>query len=199
MRASPIKASRGSWSRAVPVSGAALRLTTSIGDEDPMRTGSNCRSRQPRASATAGISLATSPRGLQETEMPSKPDAVKMPSTLKRSPAKAQRTYAETLSNAEREYGVGERASRTAYAALKHSFEKVDDHWEPKAHKGPSDPQAAKSGRAAREGKAESFGGVDLRGHTRQQLLERAARLGVRGRSAMNKQDLARAIARKQG
>ena len=130
--------------------------------------------------------------------MPSKAGGVKIPSTLKRSPAKAQRTYAETLSNAEREYGVGERASRTAYASLKHSYEKVGDHWEPKDHKGPSDPQAARSGRAAREGRSESFGGVDVFGHSRKELLERAARLGIRGRTAMNKEDLARAIARKQ-
>jgi hypothetical protein len=134
----------------------------------------------------------------KEAAMPSKSGRVTMPSTLQRSPAKAQRTYAETLQNAEREYGAGERASRTAYASLKHSFEKVGDHWEPKDHKGPSDPQAAKSGRAAREGRSESFGGVDVMGHSRKALLERAAQLGIRGRSAMNKEDLARAIARKQ-
>ncbi len=56
----------------------------------------------------------------------------KMPSTLKRSPAKAQRTYAKTLESAEREYGPGERAGRTAYAAVKHGFRKVGDHWEAK-------------------------------------------------------------------
>ena len=61
-----------------------------------------------------------------------KPSDIKVPGTLKRSPKKAQRTYAETLAAAENEYGAGERASRTAYASLKHSFEKVGDHWEPR-------------------------------------------------------------------
>lgn len=118
-------------------------------------------------------------------------NATQLPGTLRRSPAKAQRTYAATLENAEREYGRGERASRTAIAALKHSFEKVDDHWEAKKRPGPSDP-------LAEQGAGESFGGVDMLGHTRQELLDRARELGVRGRSAMNKTELARAIAARQ-
>lgn len=55
-----------------------------------------------------------------------------LPSTLKRSPAKAQRTFAKTHDSAVRSYGEGERAHRTAISALKRSFEKVGDHWEPK-------------------------------------------------------------------
>jgi hypothetical protein len=129
---------------------------------------------------------------------PNSPSSIRMPSTLQRSPAKAQRTYAKTLAAAESEYGAGERASRAAYASLKHSFEKVDDHWQPKAVKGPSDPQAAKSGRAARRGKGVSYGGVDAIGQSRQVLYERAKALGIAGRSAMRKDELARAIARKQ-
>jgi hypothetical protein len=124
---------------------------------------------------------------------------VTMPSTLERSSEKAQRTYAETLKHAEAEYGEGERAGRTAYASLKHSFEKVGDHWEEKDRKGPSDAQAAKSGKAARDSKAKSAGGVDERGHSKQELMERAKALDIRGRSSMNKDELARAIARKQG
>lgn len=58
--------------------------------------------------------------------------AGKLPSTLERSPPKAQRTYLQTLKSAEKEYGPGEKASRTAFAALKYSFEKVGDHWVPK-------------------------------------------------------------------
>lgn len=121
-----------------------------------------------------------------------------LPSTLARSPAKAQRTYKETLAAAEREYGPGERASRTAYASLKHSFEKVGDHWEAKDHKGPSDAQAARSGAAARRSTAKTAGGVDARGSSRDALYERARRLGVPGRSTMNKEQLARAIASRQ-
>ncbi len=121
-----------------------------------------------------------------------------MPSTIKRSPEKAQRTWAKSHDSAVEEYGEGERAHRTAFASLKHSFEKVDDHWEKKDHKGPSDPRAKESGRAAREGKGESFGGVDYEGHTKGELLQRAGKLGIKGRSKMSKAELARAIARKQ-
>jgi hypothetical protein len=123
---------------------------------------------------------------------------VDMPSTLERSPDKAQRTYAKTLRSAEKEYGSGERAGRAAYASLKHSFEKVGDHWEPKDQRGPSDPQAAKSGAAARRGRGKTFGGVDVNGQSRQALYERAKALGVPGRSSMNKEELARAVAAKQ-
>jgi cation transport regulator ChaB len=121
-----------------------------------------------------------------------------LPGTLKRSPKKAQETFAKTHDSAVETYGEGERAHRTAFSALKHSFEKVDDHWEPKAEKGPSDPQAARGGRAARNRPRETFGGVDVFGHSKDELYERARRLGVRGRSRMSKEDLAGAIARKQ-
>jgi len=121
-----------------------------------------------------------------------------MPSTLKRSPPKAQRTFEETLDHAEQEYGKGERASRTAYASLKHSFEKVGDHWEPKKRKGPSDPRSAKGGKAAQRGEGATYGGVDAIGHTKQELYERARKLGVEGRSHMDKGQLAAAIAKKQ-
>ena len=56
-----------------------------------------------------------------------------LPSTLQKSPAKAQRTFAKAHDAAVKQYGEGERAHRVAYDALKHSFEKVGDHWEPKA------------------------------------------------------------------
>jgi cation transport regulator ChaB len=121
-----------------------------------------------------------------------------MPDTLKRSPAKAQRTWAKTHDNAVEQYGEGERAHRTAFSALKHSYEKVGDHWEPKDEKGPSDPQAAKSGKSARAGKDETFGGVDVYGNTKQELYERAKKLGIGGRSRMSKEQLAEAIAKKQ-
>jgi cation transport regulator ChaB len=121
-----------------------------------------------------------------------------MPSTVRRSPPKAQRTWVKTHDNAVREYGEGERAHRTAFAALKHSFEKQGDHWVPKKRKGPSDPRARLGGRAAREGRGQTFGGVDFYGHTRDELYERARTLGVSGRASMTKKELAKAIARKQ-
>ena len=121
-----------------------------------------------------------------------------LPSTLKRSPKKAQRTWIETHDSAAKEYGDGERAHRTAYAALKHSFKKVGDHWEPKRHKGPSDPRAKQSAKNARRGKGETFGGVDLYGSTKDELYQQARKLRVAGRSRMDKKELARAISRKQ-
>ena len=121
-----------------------------------------------------------------------------MPGTIKRSPRKAQRTWAKAHDGAVETYGEGERAHRTAYSALKHSFEKTGDRWEPKEQKGPSDPQAAKSAPDSVGGESETFGGVDLHGNTRADLIDRAKKLGISGTSRMNKKDLARAISRKQ-
>lgn len=59
-----------------------------------------------------------------------------LPSTLERSPKKAQDTYEKTLENAEREYARDEaRAHRVAWSAVKHGFEKTGDHWEAKPEK----------------------------------------------------------------
>ncbi|HEX3175633.1 MAG TPA: ChaB family protein [Methylomirabilota bacterium] len=121
-----------------------------------------------------------------------------MPSTIKRSSPKAQRTWSKTHDHAVDEYGEGARAHRTAFAAVKHSFEKKGDRWVAKDHKGPSDPRARHGGKAARQGKGETFGGVDYEGHSKHELYERAKDLHVEGRSKMSKKELARAIARKQ-
>jgi cation transport regulator ChaB len=121
-----------------------------------------------------------------------------LPDTLKRSGGKAQRTFAKTHDSAAEQYGEGERAHRAAYASLKHTHEKVGDHWEPKDGKGPSDPRSKKSTAEKRRGEGETFGGVDVEGNTKQELYERAKRLDVEGRSKMSKKELARAIARKQ-
>src|SRR5688572_12756545 len=121
-----------------------------------------------------------------------------MPSTIRRSPAKAQRTWAKVHDAAAKEYGDGERAHRTAYAALKHSFEKRGDHWTPKAAKGPSDPRAKQSRAAARKGRGKTFGGIDFYGSSKRELYERARKLGVPQRSTMSKDELASAIARRQ-
>jgi len=119
-----------------------------------------------------------------------------MPSTLRRSPRHAQHLYKKTLAHAEREYGDGERAHRTAFAALKREYEKVGDRWAPKRRRGVSDPRAA-SGRA-RQNVGETFGGVDFYGHSKAELYARAREMGIAGRSRMSKRELARAIGRKQ-
>jgi len=113
-----------------------------------------------------------------------------MPSTLRRSPRKAQETWGKTHDSAVETYGEGERAHRTAFASLKHSFEKVGDHWEPKAKKGPSDAQAAR-GRGDRT--TATAGGVDANA-TKQHLMDVARSLEIRGRSTMTKQELVEAI-----
>jgi hypothetical protein len=123
--------------------------------------------------------------------MPAKEE---LPSTLQRSPKKAQRTWSKTHDSAVEEYGEGERAHRTAFASLKHSFEKVGDHWEPKDEKGPSDRQAAKSGKAARKG-GDTAGGVDANA-SKSHLMDIAKRLEIRGRSSMKKDELVEAIQR---
>ena len=56
--------------------------------------------------------------------MPAKKTKESLPGTLQRSPKKAQDTYADTLASAHETYqGDEERAHRTAFAAVKHSFE----------------------------------------------------------------------------
>ena len=121
-----------------------------------------------------------------------------LPGTLQRSPAKARRTYRKAHDSAVDSYGEGERAHRTAFSAVKHSFEKKGDHWVPKERKGPSDPQAAKRGKAARKSSGATFTGVDFYGNTKQELYERAKQLGVKGRSRMSKAELAEAIGKRQ-
>ena len=126
------------------------------------------------------------------------PGRQELPRTLKNSPAKAQRTWIKTHDAAVKQYGEGERAHRTAFASLKHSYEKRGDHWEPKKRRGPSDPRSIKTTREKRMGKGETFGGLDYFGHTKEELYSRAAKLGIKGRSRMSKKELARAIDRKE-
>jgi hypothetical protein len=135
---------------------------------------------------------------MPKTTESGKPKREELPETLKRSPAKAQRTFAKTHDAAVEQYGEGERAHRTAYASLKHSFEKVGDRWEPKDEKGPSDPRSKLSTREKRQGKGETYGGVDAEGNTKRELYERAKKLDISGRSRMSKRELAKAIAKKQ-
>ena len=112
-----------------------------------------------------------------------------LPSTLAKSPAKAQRTLAKVHDAAVEQYGEGERAYRVAYDALKHSFEKVGDHWEPKEQYGPSDAQAEGGQNTSRP----TAGGVDANAYKRH-LYELATRFGVAGRSRMSKDELVTAL-----
>lgn len=118
------------------------------------------------------------------------PARKELPSTLQRSPEEAQATWGKTHDSAVETYGEGERAHRTAFASLKHKFEKVGDHWEPKERKGPSDPQAA---RGYREPRIETARGVDVNA-SKEHLVQVAKKLDIRGPERMNKPDLVNAI-----
>jgi cation transport regulator ChaB len=109
-----------------------------------------------------------------------------LPSTLERSEPHAQATWAKTHDSAVETYGEGERAHRTAFAALKHAYEKVGDHWEPKDEMGPSDERAA-------AGRGETAGGVDAHA-SKKHLYDLAKRLDVPGRSSMRKDELVEAV-----
>jgi cation transport regulator ChaB len=112
-----------------------------------------------------------------------------IPSTLQRSDEKAQRTFAKAHDSAQESYGDERRANQVAWAAVKHTHEKIGDHWEPKEHKGPSDAQAE----GGRDTDRETKGGVDANA-SKEHLMDVARRLDVPGRSSMNKDDLVDAI-----
>jgi cation transport regulator ChaB len=114
-----------------------------------------------------------------------------LPSTLQRSPSKAQRTFAKAHDSALNEYGDERRANQVAWAAVKHSFEKVGDRWQRKAggRTGPSDAQAA----GGRETNRQTKGGVDANA-PKEHLLGIAKKLEISGRTKMTKQELVDAI-----
>ncbi|MCC3268685.1 ChaB family protein [Arthrobacter gengyunqii] len=112
-----------------------------------------------------------------------------LPSTLQRSDSKAQDTFAKTYDSAMEEYGDAERAARTAYAALKHTHEKVGDHWEQKEKNGPSDARAAEGRNSAKK----TAGGVDANA-SKKHLYDLAAKLDISGRSRMTKEELVDAL-----
>lgn len=124
------------------------------------------------------------------TKKNGKPKKSELPSTLKKSGKKAQRTFAKAHDAAAHEYGDAERAHRVAYSALKSKFERVGDHWEKKAKKGPSDERARSGGRNSAAKTAE---GIDANA-TKKHLVEIARKLDIPQRSAMNKNDLVAAI-----
>ena len=113
-----------------------------------------------------------------------------IPSTLQRSDAKAQRTFAKAHDSALEEYGDEQRANRVAWGAVKHTHEKVGDHWQPKEHNGPSDEQSAE-GNA--DTQLDSKGGVDANA-SKAHLYDLAKDAGIDGRSTMSKDELADAL-----
>jgi cation transport regulator ChaB len=116
------------------------------------------------------------------------PASEEMPDTIKRSPKHAQALWSKAHDSAVESYGEGERAHRTAFAALKHEYEKIGDHWEAKEQWGPSDPGASRRG-------DKTAGGVDANA-SKEHLYRVARRLDVPGRSSMSKAELVEAIQR---
>ncbi len=119
------------------------------------------------------------------------PGRQELPSTLERSAKDAQRTWIKAHDSAVEQYGEGERAHRVAYGALKHTYEKVGDHWQRKegGRKAPSDPQ---SGRPRQYG-GRSGEGVDEKA-SKQHLYDIARELDIEGRSRMSREELLGAI-----
>jgi cation transport regulator ChaB len=120
------------------------------------------------------------------------PAREELPDTIRRSPRKAQDTWIKAHDSAVETYGEGRRAHQTAFSALKHSFEKVGDRWQPKQGKGPSDKQAA---RGAGQRATSTAGGVDANA-SKEHLQEVAKKLDISGRSRMTKPELVNAIQR---
>ncbi|MCU1631081.1 MAG: cation transport regulator ChaB [Pseudonocardia sp.] len=116
-----------------------------------------------------------------------------VPSTIARSDDKAVRTYKKTLESAEESYGSGRRAQQTAYAALKHTHEKVGDHWEPKEEYGPSDERAARSTPDSRDSGGPTAAGVDANA-SKEHLVEVAKRLDVKAPTRRTKDELVEEI-----
>ena len=113
-----------------------------------------------------------------------------LPSTLQRSEQKAQDTFAKTYDSALESYDNDEgRAARAAYASLKHSYEKVGDHWEAKEKRGPSDKRAEEGVRSSEP----TAGGVDANA-SKEHLYKLAQELKIDGRSTMDKDELLKAI-----
>jgi cation transport regulator ChaB len=127
-----------------------------------------------------------------------------LPSTLQRSDEHAQEIFIKTHDSAVETYGEGERAHRTAFAALKHSYKKEGDRWVSKGSKGPSDPQAALG-----QGERERSGGqrprktaggaeVPMEEWSKEDLYAYADKRDISGRSRMSKAELIEAIKKSQ-
>ncbi len=128
---------------------------------------------------------------MPKTTKSGKPKQSELPSTLQNSGGKAQRTFTKAYDAAIDQYGDEQRAHQVAYAALKHTHEKVGDKWKKKdkGKKGPSDAQAA----GGRKTNRPTAGGVDANA-SKQHLYDLAKKLKISGRSSMSKAELVDAL-----
>src|SRR6478752_5972990 len=126
---------------------------------------------------------------MPKTTKSGRPKQEELPSTLQRSGEYAQQTFAKTYDAAMESYDDEQRAHQTAFAALKHTHEKVGDHWEPKEQWGPSDTHSERG----RHDPTPTAGGVDANA-SKEHLYELAQRLNIKGRSTMTKDELVEAL-----
>jgi len=126
-----------------------------------------------------------------KTTKTGKPKQSELPSTLQNSGGKAQRTFTKAYDAAIDQYGDEQRAHQVAFAALKHTHEKVGDRWQKKdkGKKGPSDAQAA----GGRDTNRPTAGGVDANASQRH-LYDLAKQLKIPHRSSMSKAELVTAL-----
>jgi ChaB len=116
-----------------------------------------------------------------------------LPGAIRRSPKKVRKAYVKALGSVQDQSdGDKQRAHRKAVASLGDRFQKVGDHWE----KTPNGAAPRRATQRARTNKGTNRTGAD--GQTKDELYQRAVKLGVKGRSKMNKRQLAQAVARKQ-
>lgn len=128
---------------------------------------------------------------MPKTTKSGKPKQSELPNTLQNSGDKAQRTFTKAYDSAIEQYGDEARAHQVAFAALKHTHEKVGDRWKKKGkgRKGPSDAQAE----GGRDTNRPTAGGVDANA-SKQHLYDRAKQLKIPGRSSMSKSELVDAL-----
>ena len=128
---------------------------------------------------------------MPKTTKSGKPKQSELPSTLQNSSGKAQRTFTKAYDAAIDQYGDEQRAHQVAFAALKHTHEKVGDKWKrkDKGRKGPSDARAA----GGRDTNRPTAGGVDANASKRH-LYDLAKQLKIPGRSSMSKPELVAAL-----
>ncbi len=128
---------------------------------------------------------------MPKTTKAGKPKQSELPSTLQNSGGKAQRTFTKAYDAAIGQYGDEQRAHQVAYAALKHTHERVGDKWKKKGKgkKGPSDSQAE----GGRDTDRPTAGGVDANA-SKQHLYDLAKQLQISGRSSMSKPQLVEAL-----
>ena len=128
---------------------------------------------------------------MAKTTKSGKPKQSELPSTLQNSGGKAQRTFTKSYDAAIDQYGDEQRAHQVAFAALKHTHEKVGDKWKKKdkGKKGPSDAQAE----GGRNTNRPTAGGVDANASKRH-LYDLAKQLNIPRRSSMSKAELVDAL-----